>query len=59
VMSASLPSEVRNGLISATILGRLGQPRDIAQVVKFLCSDEGGWLTGQVIDANGGRVMKV
>jgi 3-oxoacyl-[acyl-carrier protein] reductase len=55
VMATSLPSEVRIALISSTILGRLGQPDDIAQVVQFLCSDEGRWITGQVIDANGGR----
>ena len=35
--------------------GRLGQPDDIASVIAFLMSGEGGWMTGQVIDANGGR----
>ena len=36
-------------------LGRLGQPDDIAHVVSFLASPEGGWINGQVIKANGGR----
>jgi len=35
-------------------LGRVGTPEDIANVVAFLASDEGGWLTGQVIHVNGG-----
>jgi 3-oxoacyl-[acyl-carrier protein] reductase len=39
---------------SATALGRLGQPEDIAAVVAFLVSPDGGWLTGQWIDADGG-----
>jgi NAD(P)-dependent dehydrogenase (short-subunit alcohol dehydrogenase family) len=35
-------------------LGRVGRPEDIAEVVAFLASDAGGWITGQVIDASGG-----
>ena len=38
-------------------MGRLGQPDDIARVVCFLLSDESGWVTGQTIPANGGRIM--
>ncbi|MET9064097.1 SDR family oxidoreductase [Streptosporangium sandarakinum] len=33
---------------------RVGQPEDIADVVGFLASDAGRWVTGQVIDASGG-----
>lgn len=36
--------------------GRLGAPEDIARVVRFLASQEGGWISGQVIRANGGVV---
>jgi 3-oxoacyl-[acyl-carrier protein] reductase len=36
-------------------LGRLGQPDDIARVVSFLAGPDGGWVSGQVIRANGGR----
>lgn len=52
-----LPQEAKDRLINATILGRLGQPEDIASVVAFLCSDASGWITGQFIDANGGRKL--
>lgn len=38
-------------------LGRVGEPDDIARVVAFLASPEGGWVTGQVIDVNGGLAL--
>jgi 3-oxoacyl-[acyl-carrier protein] reductase len=34
--------------------GRWGAPDDVANLVAFLVSDEGGWITGQVIDSEGG-----
>jgi 3-oxoacyl-[acyl-carrier protein] reductase len=37
-----------------TLLGRFGKPDDIAEVVAFLVSRSGGWVTGQVIEASGG-----
>jgi 3-oxoacyl-[acyl-carrier protein] reductase len=37
-----------------TILGRVGEPQDIADVVAFLAGDEARWITGQVIEASGG-----
>ena len=36
-------------------LGRLGEPNDVARVVSFLAGPDGGWVSGQVIRANGGR----
>jgi 3-oxoacyl-[acyl-carrier protein] reductase len=41
-------------LIAQTPLGRLGRPDDIADVVAFLASEQGRWITGQVIYAGGG-----
>lgn len=37
-------------------LGRLGEPQDIMQVVRFLASNESGWINGQTIRANGGVI---
>jgi 3-oxoacyl-[acyl-carrier protein] reductase len=34
---------------------RFGQPEDIARVATFLASDDAGWLTGEIIFANGGN----
>jgi len=39
-----------------TSKGRLGRPQDIADVVAFLVSDSGRWVTGNWIDTTGGRV---
>ena len=38
-------------------LRRLGTPADIANIVTFLASEEGGWITGQLIDATGGTLL--
>lgn len=40
--------------IEASPLGRLGTPADIAKVVAFIVSDDGGWITGDTIQAGGG-----
>ena len=39
----------------ATLLGRVGNPEDCANLVAFLCSDEGGWVNGQLLMSDGGR----
>jgi 3-oxoacyl-[acyl-carrier protein] reductase len=47
----------RAALIDMTALERLGSPADIAGVVAFLASDDGRWITGQVLDASGGQFL--
>jgi NAD(P)-dependent dehydrogenase (short-subunit alcohol dehydrogenase family) len=46
--------EFEKMVVKGTAFGRVGQPKDIADVVGFLCSPEAGWVTGQVIEATGG-----
>lgn len=46
--------ELRERIASQMPLGRLGRPQDSAALVAFLCSPEGGWITGQVIHCDGG-----
>jgi 3-oxoacyl-[acyl-carrier protein] reductase len=41
-------------VVATTPLGRLGRPSDVANLVSFLCSDEGGWINGQLLYSNGG-----
>lgn len=38
-------------------VGRLGQPRDVADLVAFLCSESAGYITGAVVDINGGFLI--
>ncbi|NDL56879.1 SDR family oxidoreductase [Phytoactinopolyspora mesophila] len=49
--------EARQFAASLACLGRLGQPEDIAAVVAFLASADGGWVTGQWLDASGGMLL--
>jgi 3-oxoacyl-[acyl-carrier protein] reductase len=44
--------------LSNTPLGRAGSPADVAAVVRFVCSDEAAWLTGEVLDLNGGAHLQ-
>jgi len=46
--------EMEKVFVGMTPLSRVGTPEDIAQVTSFLCSDEAGWLTGEIITASGG-----
>jgi 3-oxoacyl-[acyl-carrier protein] reductase len=56
-MTQALPAEVKETLQKQIPLGRLGQPSNVADAVRFLASDEAGYITGQVIHVNGGMLM--
>lgn len=56
-MTDALPDEQKDLMLSAVPLGRLGQPDEIAQVVKFLASDAATYVTGENIHVNGGMYM--
>lgn len=53
-MMQGMSDEKRNGMIQTTPLKRLGQPDEIAQVIKFLCSSAASYITGENIHVNGG-----
>ncbi|SHK18773.1 3-oxoacyl-[acyl-carrier protein] reductase [Anaerobranca californiensis DSM 14826] len=56
-MIASIDEEIKEELKRETPLGVIGTPRDIAEVVLFLASDKGNFITGQIISPNGGLVI--
>lgn len=56
-MTAALDDAVKDSLKQQIPLGRLGTPEDVARVVAFLCSDDAAYITGQVINVDGGMVM--
>lgn len=56
-MTDVLSEEIKQQLKSQIPLQRLGNPRDIAGTVSFLAGEEGAYITGQVINVDGGMVM--
>ena len=52
-----LPEEARKAMLTNTPLGRLGDPEDVAGAVRFLCSDEASFITGEVLLVDGGLGM--
>jgi len=58
IFEAHATAEMTNGFLAQLRLGRLGRPPDIASMVAFLLSDEGAWITGQVLSVDGGMVVR-
>ncbi|HJL66416.1 MAG: acetoacetyl-CoA reductase [Arenicellales bacterium] len=56
-MVMAVPEEIRDKIIAQIPVGRLGKPEEIAALIAFLCSDEGGFITGANLAANGGQHM--
>ncbi|MCZ6489287.1 MAG: 3-oxoacyl-[acyl-carrier-protein] reductase [Acidobacteria bacterium] len=56
-MTDAINPEVRDKLLSRIPLGRLGQGLDVAHAVKFLASDEAAYITGHVLNVNGGMYL--
>ena len=56
-MTASLPEDLKTKILAGIPLGRFGQVDDVAAAVEFLASDKASYITGAVIDVNGGMYM--
>ena len=56
-MTDALPEEQKLALLGQVPLGRLGRPEEIANVVAFLGSDQGSYITGETLHVNGGMYM--
>jgi len=56
-MAHTLSPEVHEVIVEATPLGRIGRPDEIANLARFLLSEQSSFMTGQTVVASGGRVM--
>jgi len=56
-MTAALSEDVKNNLLTHIPLRRFGTVEDVAAAVRFLASEEAGYITGHVLDVNGGMYM--
>ena len=56
-IAVTIDHDAKTKMLGLTPLGRLGDPEDVAGAVRFLCSDEGSFITGGVLLVDGGLGM--
>jgi 3-oxoacyl-[acyl-carrier protein] reductase len=56
-LTREIGEEMRGVMLANTPLGRFGEPEDVAGAVRFLCSDEASFITGEVLLVDGGLGM--
>src|SRR5881398_458756 len=56
-MTAALPENLKQEAVKLIPLGRVGAPEDVANAVAFLASEEASYITGHVLNVNGGMLM--
>jgi 3-oxoacyl-[acyl-carrier protein] reductase len=56
-MTEKLPGDLKEEFLKSIPLGRFGSGEDVAETVSFLAGPGGGYITGQVINVNGGLLM--
>ena len=56
-MTSGLPEDLKQTALKLIPLGRIGTPEDVANAVAFLASEEASYITGHVLNVNGGMLM--
>ena len=56
-MTQVLTDDVKNAMLKQIPMARLGLPEDVAKLVLFLSGDDSSYITGQVVQINGGMLM--
>jgi 3-oxoacyl-[acyl-carrier protein] reductase len=56
-MTTGVSVDLRDSMLKSIPLGRTGRPEEVAAAIAFLCTDEAGYITGQVLRVNGGMYV--
>ena len=56
-MLGELGERLKQGMVGATVLGRVGQPEEVADAILFLASEQSSYVTGQTLNVSGGLSM--
>jgi acetoacetyl-CoA reductase len=56
-MVSAMPEDALTRVVTQIPVGRLGEPDEVARVVVFLADPDSGYITGEIIDINGGLYM--
>lgn len=56
-MNAGISDEIKEDIAEETVLGRTGSPEEVAAAMMFLASDAASYISGQILDVNGGLVV--
>ena len=56
-MTEILPEKIKENMLNSIPLGRMGKAQEIANAISFLASDDASYITGQILQVDGGMVM--
>ena len=56
-MLGEIGERLQRGMVNATVMGRAGEPEEVAAAIAFLASEDASYVTGQTLNVSGGLSM--